>query len=377
MSRQRGLIARSVALVALATTFAVSTAAFNTTYQQQALADARLSNGADVVVTTARSAQLAPSFTTTLAQIPGVGSVEPLQHRYAYIGKDLQDLFGVNARTVASAHEAPGRLVHRRQREDAPRPPPAHAERRPAERGGRPRLPAAAGRHARDAAPRPQDERPDQREVPLHRDHERVPDGAQGRVHHRERVVRHEGDGRSGDRLVPDPDAGRVARRRREARRCRGRHRRHRDRHRQQPDADRGQPHERRARGPDARRARLRARAGRRRDRPPALARDRRAPPDVRDRLRARREAPTARRVHLDRDGVRDDRRPAAGRCGLELAQLDARQAADRRLRSTHRAGYPVGLPRAARRGDGRRRGHGRRERCAGCGGPRSRPCAI
>jgi putative ABC transport system permease protein len=102
MSRQRGLIARSVALVALATTFAVSTAAFNTTYQQQALADARLSNGADVVVTTARSAHLPPSFTTTLARIPGVGSVEPLQHRYAYIGKDLQDLFGVNPRTVAS-----------------------------------------------------------------------------------------------------------------------------------------------------------------------------------------------------------------------------------------------------------------------------------
>jgi putative ABC transport system permease protein len=103
MSRQRGLIARSVALVALATTFAVSTAAFNTTYQQQARADARLSNGADVVVTAAPSAHLSPSFTGTLAKIPGVATVEPLQHRYAYIGKDLQDLFGVNARTVASA----------------------------------------------------------------------------------------------------------------------------------------------------------------------------------------------------------------------------------------------------------------------------------
>ena len=101
MSRQRGLIARSVALVALATTFAVSTAAFNTTYQQQARADARLSNGADVVVTTAPSAQLAPAFRRTLAGVPGVASVEPLQHRYAYIGRDLQDLFGVNARSVA------------------------------------------------------------------------------------------------------------------------------------------------------------------------------------------------------------------------------------------------------------------------------------
>jgi putative ABC transport system permease protein len=102
MSRQRGPIARAVALVALATTFAVSTAAFNTTYQQQARADARLSNGADVVVTTSPSAQLEPGFARALARIPGVGSVEPLQHRYAYIGRDLQDLFGVDARTVAA-----------------------------------------------------------------------------------------------------------------------------------------------------------------------------------------------------------------------------------------------------------------------------------
>lgn len=102
MRRQRTPIARSVALVALATTFAVSTAAFNTTYQQQARADARLSNGADVVVTTAPSARLAPAFAQRLAGIPGVASVEPLQHRYAYIGKDLQDLFGVNARTIAA-----------------------------------------------------------------------------------------------------------------------------------------------------------------------------------------------------------------------------------------------------------------------------------
>ena len=27
----------------------------------------------------------------------------PLQHRYAYIGRDLQDLYGVDARTVGDA----------------------------------------------------------------------------------------------------------------------------------------------------------------------------------------------------------------------------------------------------------------------------------
>jgi putative ABC transport system permease protein len=35
-----------------------------------------------------------------VAKTPGVASTEPLQHRYAYIGRDLQDVYGVNANTV-------------------------------------------------------------------------------------------------------------------------------------------------------------------------------------------------------------------------------------------------------------------------------------
>jgi putative ABC transport system permease protein len=100
MSRQRAPIARAVALVALATCFAASTAAFNTTYRQQAEADARLSNGADVVATAAPGATLTPSVVSGLGHLHGVASAEPLQHRYAYIGNDLQDLYGVNAPTV-------------------------------------------------------------------------------------------------------------------------------------------------------------------------------------------------------------------------------------------------------------------------------------
>ena len=51
MSRQRRLLARAVALVALTAAFAGSTSVFNSTYQAQAEVDARLSNGADVTVT--------------------------------------------------------------------------------------------------------------------------------------------------------------------------------------------------------------------------------------------------------------------------------------------------------------------------------------
>jgi putative ABC transport system permease protein len=35
--------------------------------------------------------------------VPGVASVEPLQHRYAYVGADLQDLYGVNPATIGNA----------------------------------------------------------------------------------------------------------------------------------------------------------------------------------------------------------------------------------------------------------------------------------
>ena len=104
MRRQRKPLAGAVALITLTVVFAASTAAFNATYKQQAEADARLSNGADVVVTEPSAATIGPAAARRLAQIPGVSVVEPLQHRFAYIGADLQDLFGVNATTgVANA----------------------------------------------------------------------------------------------------------------------------------------------------------------------------------------------------------------------------------------------------------------------------------
>lgn len=102
MRRQRRSLAGAITLVTLTVVFAASTAAFNSTYKQQAEADARLSNGADVVVREPRGTAVGPSASTELAAIRGVSVVEPLQHRYAYIGADLQDLFGVNASTIVA-----------------------------------------------------------------------------------------------------------------------------------------------------------------------------------------------------------------------------------------------------------------------------------
>ncbi|WP_445529158.1 FtsX-like permease family protein [Streptomyces cyslabdanicus] len=102
LSRRRRPLARSVVLLALAVSFAVSTAVFNSTYQQQAEVDAQLTNGADVTVTEPPGAHVPPGAGTAL-QVSGVRHVEPLQHRFAYVGSDLQDLYGVRPDTIARA----------------------------------------------------------------------------------------------------------------------------------------------------------------------------------------------------------------------------------------------------------------------------------
>jgi putative ABC transport system permease protein len=89
-------------LLALALAFAISTATFDATYKAQAEADAQLTNGADVTATESPGASVGPGYAAKLAAIPGVRGVEPVQHRYAYVGSDLQDLFGVRPNSIRS-----------------------------------------------------------------------------------------------------------------------------------------------------------------------------------------------------------------------------------------------------------------------------------
>ena len=102
LSRQRHLMGRGVALVALAFAFAVSTAVFDTTYEAQALVDAQLTNGADVTAT-GNTLQPAGSSLQQLAAVQGVTAAEPMMHRYAYVGTDLQDLYGIDPARIAQA----------------------------------------------------------------------------------------------------------------------------------------------------------------------------------------------------------------------------------------------------------------------------------
>jgi len=103
LSRERRPMARAIVLLALALSFAASTSTFNATYAQQAEADAQLTNGADVTVTQPPGTIVRPDSASALSTVPGVTAVEPIQHRFAYIGTDLQDLYGVRPASITTA----------------------------------------------------------------------------------------------------------------------------------------------------------------------------------------------------------------------------------------------------------------------------------
>ncbi len=105
MSRQRRALSRGLVLVALTASFAVSVAIFNTTYAAQARVDAQLTNGADVSVqTTAGNLNgLPPTLASVVGRLPGVANAQPMLHRFAYVGNDLQDLYGIDPATIGQA----------------------------------------------------------------------------------------------------------------------------------------------------------------------------------------------------------------------------------------------------------------------------------
>jgi putative ABC transport system permease protein len=103
LSRQRRGLAQGIALVAVTVAFAGSTATFNATYRHQAAVDTVLTNGADVTVAAPPGADLGADLAARVKALGGVRSVEPLAHRFVYVGTDLQDLYGVNPQTITDA----------------------------------------------------------------------------------------------------------------------------------------------------------------------------------------------------------------------------------------------------------------------------------
>ncbi len=102
MSRQRRSIARATVLMALTASFALTVAVFNATYAAQAKVDAQLTNGADVSAMTTTLAGLPTGVQAQAATLPGVASAATMQHRFAYVGNDLQDLYGIDPATIGA-----------------------------------------------------------------------------------------------------------------------------------------------------------------------------------------------------------------------------------------------------------------------------------
>ncbi len=98
--RRRRVIARGAAGLAVALGLASSTAIFTATYDEQARLDVSLTVGADVAVVQPPGSNVGPQGAASLAGVPGVQAVEPLQHRLAYVGADLQDLYGIRPGSI-------------------------------------------------------------------------------------------------------------------------------------------------------------------------------------------------------------------------------------------------------------------------------------
>ncbi|MGB9378166.1 MAG: FtsX-like permease family protein [Mycobacteriales bacterium] len=98
--RRRQVIARGAAGLAVAFGLAASTAIFTATYDAQARLDVALTVGSDVAVTEPPGSSVGPDAAGAIAAMPGVQAVEPLQHRLAYVGADLQDLYGIQPSSI-------------------------------------------------------------------------------------------------------------------------------------------------------------------------------------------------------------------------------------------------------------------------------------
>src|SRR5258708_35880364 len=92
-ARRASSINRGLVIIALLLAFAVNLSVFSSTWDQQSLVDARLTVGSDIVVSGA------PNVQPVVAKTPGITGTTALDHTYAYVGPDLQDVFAIDPST--------------------------------------------------------------------------------------------------------------------------------------------------------------------------------------------------------------------------------------------------------------------------------------
>jgi putative ABC transport system permease protein len=101
--RRRQIIARGAAVLGAAVGLGLSTAVFTTTYDQQSRLDVALTVGSDVSATALPGTVPSPAQGRAIAAAAGATAVQQLVHRFAYVGPDLQDLYGIDPRTIQRA----------------------------------------------------------------------------------------------------------------------------------------------------------------------------------------------------------------------------------------------------------------------------------
>src|SRR5262249_36873756 len=99
-SRRGAAINRGLLVLGLLLAFGVELGVFAATYDRQARVDAQLTLGADVVATAPAGVVARSSLAGRLSGLPGAAGATAVDHSYAYVGPDLQDLFGVDPATL-------------------------------------------------------------------------------------------------------------------------------------------------------------------------------------------------------------------------------------------------------------------------------------
>jgi putative ABC transport system permease protein len=62
-----------------------------------------LTNGSDVTVSGIPSATIALELLSKLEKLPTIVAARTMQHGFAYVGNDLQDIYGIDPRTIGTA----------------------------------------------------------------------------------------------------------------------------------------------------------------------------------------------------------------------------------------------------------------------------------
>jgi putative ABC transport system permease protein len=103
LRRRRRHAARAATALAVAVGVAGSTAVFTSTYRQQSRLDVALTVGADVSVALPAGSPDESRVGRLAGQAPHVQAVSPQVHRFAYVGADLQDIYGIDPSTIRGA----------------------------------------------------------------------------------------------------------------------------------------------------------------------------------------------------------------------------------------------------------------------------------